>query len=173
MSEIFTIGYEAAEISDFLETLSSAGIERLLDVRAVPASRRQGFSKNALQARLNEIGIEYTALQSLGDPKPGRDAARAGRHNEFRAIYSNHLKTEKAQAALDTARQLAIADRCCLLCYEFDPLHCHRTMIAANLACRYGIGVTHLYVDSTIGRSHEKRLAQRRNRSPREGLTAA
>jgi len=57
---IFTIGYEGADLDLFLGTLVKAGISHVIDVRDVPASRKRGFSKNALAAALNAQGIAYT-----------------------------------------------------------------------------------------------------------------
>ena len=76
---IFTIGYEGATMDDFLSALKQAGVERVIDVRALPLSRRPGFSKTPLQNALAEAGIEYVHLKALGTPAEGRNAARAGR----------------------------------------------------------------------------------------------
>ena len=54
--KIFTIGYEATTVPEFLAALQQAGVERVIDVRAIPLSRKPGFSKNALKAGLDEAG---------------------------------------------------------------------------------------------------------------------
>ncbi|MBA2771969.1 MAG: DUF488 domain-containing protein, partial [Sphingomonas sp.] len=56
---IFTIGYEGVTIGEFVVALQRAGVERLIDVRALPLSRRPGFSKTPLRAALNQVGIDY------------------------------------------------------------------------------------------------------------------
>ena len=96
MSVLFTVGYEGTDIERFVRTLKVAGVQQLVDVRAVPVSRKAGFSKKKLAARLAEEGIEYSHLVSLGDPRPGRDAARAGEFNLFRSIYEAHIRTDQA-----------------------------------------------------------------------------
>ena len=78
MPLIYTIGYEGTDIERFVATLKIVGIKHLADVRAVAVSRKKGFSKSALSARLDAEGIQYFHFIELGDPKPGRDAARAG-----------------------------------------------------------------------------------------------
>ena len=55
---VFTIGYESATMADFIKALTTAGVERVIDVRAVPNSRRPGFSKTPLRNALAEAGIE-------------------------------------------------------------------------------------------------------------------
>ena len=47
---IFTIGYEGATQGELIAALRQAGVERVIDVRAVPLSRTPGFSKNVLAA---------------------------------------------------------------------------------------------------------------------------
>ena len=49
---IFTIGYEATTMAELLAALRRAGVERVIDVRALPLSRRPGFSKSPLRAAL-------------------------------------------------------------------------------------------------------------------------
>src|ERR1700761_5078071 len=106
-SHIYTIGYENASIEDFVATLTAAGIRRIIDVRDIPLSRKKGFSKNALQAILETFDIAYIHLKGLGDPKPGRDAARAGDYSAFRRIFTEHMRSEVAQDALENAIRLA------------------------------------------------------------------
>jgi uncharacterized protein (DUF488 family) len=81
-----TIGYEKATQADVIGRLKSAGVEVVIDVRAVPSSRRAGFSKTILAGSLHDAGIDYVHLRALGTPKPGRDAARKGHTAEMHAI---------------------------------------------------------------------------------------
>src|SRR4028119_55833 len=76
---IFTIGYEGATQAELVAALRAAGVERVIDVRAVPLSRKPGFSKNVLAAGLAEAGIGYVHLKALGTPPEGRGGARPGR----------------------------------------------------------------------------------------------
>src|SRR5690606_1075350 len=78
MSVVYTIGYEGTDINRFVATLKAAAVKRVADVRAVALSRKKGFSKKSLSARLEAEGIEYLHFIDLGDPKPGREAAKAG-----------------------------------------------------------------------------------------------
>jgi uncharacterized protein (DUF488 family) len=100
MSVVYTIGYEGTDIDRFVATLKAIGVTVLADVRAVAVSRKKGFSKNGLRERLEAEGITYVHLVELGDPKAGRDAARARKFDEFRRVYSAHIKTADAVGAL-------------------------------------------------------------------------
>jgi uncharacterized protein (DUF488 family) len=77
MSVVYTIGYKSTDIDRFVTTLKTAGIERAADVRAVTLSRKKGFSKKALAARLEAEEIQYLHFIELDDPRPGREAARS------------------------------------------------------------------------------------------------
>lgn len=126
---IYTIGYEATTMAEFLGNLTRAGIERVIDVRALPLSRRPGFSKSMLAASLREAGIDYVHLKALGTPKRGRDAAKKGDVATLRAVYDDQLALPEAQVAAAQMRALAAEKRSALLCYERDPCHCHRTLL--------------------------------------------
>jgi uncharacterized protein (DUF488 family) len=141
---IATIGYEGATQPHILERLKSAGIELLVDVRAVAASRKPGFSKTLLAAGLKEIGVGYLHLRDLGTPKEGRIAARAGRTLEMREIFAAHMQTTAAAAALQTAVQAAEGSRVCLLCFEHDHAACHRAIVADLIQARSGAQIVHL-----------------------------
>ena len=131
---IFTLGYEGATMGEFLAELQAAGVERLIDVRAVPNSRRPGFSKTPLRNALAEVGIDYAHLRALGTPAAGREAARAGRNAELETIYAGQLETPEAMAQGAMMLELAAEKPSALLCYERDPACCHRTLLWQALA---------------------------------------
>ncbi|HEX7694276.1 MAG TPA: DUF488 domain-containing protein, partial [Sphingomonas sp.] len=123
--KIFTIGYEGVTMDEFLATLKGAGVEQVIDVRALPLSRRPGFSKNVLAATLNDNGIGYVHLKALGTPKPGRDAAKKGDGRTMEHVYAGQLHLPEAQAQAAQLRDLASHKRSAVLCFERDPKHCH------------------------------------------------
>ena len=131
---IFTIGYEATTQGEFLEALKGAGVERVIDVRAVPNSRRPGFSKTPLRNALAEVDIDYVHLRALGTPAAGREAARKGRHEELKRIYAAQLELPEAIVAAEQMRELAAEKSSALLCYERQPAGCHRSLLIAAAA---------------------------------------
>jgi uncharacterized protein (DUF488 family) len=109
-------------------------------------SRRPGFAKTKLAANLKGAGIDYLHLRRLGTPSEGRVAARAGRHDEMRAIFLEQLATAEAQAELDTLADLVRSGRrVALLCFEARPAHCHRNLVADALVAKLGVRVDHLF----------------------------
>ena len=131
---IFTIGYEGATVSEFLSALQQAGVERVIDIRAVPNSQRPGFSKTPLRNALAEAGIDYVHLRALGTPADGRAAARAGRKDELKRIYAGQLELPEAIAETGKMLDLSREKPSALLCYERDPAACHRTLLLEAVA---------------------------------------
>src|SRR4051794_28560023 len=131
-------------MDEFLAALKRAGVERLIDVRALPLSRRPGFSKSPLRAALEQAGIEYVHLKALGTPAEGRSAARAGRHADLERIYAGQLELPEAIVQGEQMLELAAEKSSALLCFERDPEHCHRTLLLSAVAG--DAEVVHLFV---------------------------
>jgi uncharacterized protein (DUF488 family) len=145
MPTVFTIGYQESTTDAVQGMLAAAGVALLVDVRAVAASRRPGFSKRQLAAGVAAVGIDYLHLRGLGTPPDGRLAARSGRHAEMRRIFEAHLATEPARLELDELVRLVETGRpLCLLCFERHAEHCHRRIIGERLAERLGVEVVDL-----------------------------
>jgi uncharacterized protein (DUF488 family) len=144
MPDLLTIGYEGSTLDAVLAALRGAGVKLLVDVRAVPQSRKPGFSKRQLAAGLDEVGIGYVHLQGLGTPKAGRDAVRAGHPERMEVIFREHMTSDRAQAELAQAKGLAQQWRCCLLCFERDHRTCHRHLVAEMIAAETGQAMVHL-----------------------------
>lgn len=125
---IWTIGYEGLSLEQFLGLLKVNGVEHLVDIREAPISRKAGFAKAALAEAVERAGIRYSHIRALGCPKPIRD-----RHKETAnwGRYTRDFKIYLAgqSDALADLRAMVAASRTCLLCYEADHNHCHRTII--------------------------------------------
>ena len=154
---LHTIGYEGSSIDEFVATLDRVGINLLIDVRDIPLSRKKGFSKRALSERLLHHGIEYLHLKGLGDPKPGRLAARAGRYDEFKRIFDLHLSSDRARLDLGRALSSTSGRRACLLCFERDHSRCHRQIVADAMVRQGNFELQHLGVRTIDSRTREER----------------
>ena len=145
-----TIGYENADLSDFIASLHAASVTCLVDVRELAMSRRRGFSKSALSAALGAEDIAYVHLRGLGDPKEGRDAARRGDYARFINIFTRHIDTPVAQADLARAASLVAKGGACLMCYERDHTSCHRSIVATAISATIPITIRHIGVSAGI-----------------------
>lgn len=133
MATLWTVGYEGHTPQTLQAALEAAGIQRVIDVREAPVSRKPGFSKGPLAAWLKDAGIVYENRRELGVPKPVRDRYKqSGDWNPFATWYRAHLESVGEQVA-GIALQ-AQQERCCLLCFETDAESCHRSLLCEALA---------------------------------------
>lgn len=131
-AKLFTVGYEGRSLEELIAALRAVGVERLIDVRELPLSRRPGFSKTALSQTLRESGIEYVHVKALGNPKPNRERYWAGDIEGGAAVYRKHLNNGSRAALIELAESLG-EDPACLLCFERDHSECHREVIVQEL----------------------------------------
>jgi hypothetical protein len=146
---IGSIGYEQFRDSrDFARRLLAAGVERLIDVRELPISRRRGYAKTALRETMEQADIEYVHMRALGNPKPYRDLYKSGRHQQGREKYRRHL-LENQRGALVELVELMQGKRSALMCVEHDPAVCHRTVIVEALRSELGLELDVEHVAAT------------------------
>lgn len=163
MNAIFTIGYESADLSDFLATLRKAKVDLLLDVREIPISRRHGYSKSALRLALEDSGIAYEHEKRLGSPKPIRDELKQTKNlKQFFSRFEKYLDTQE-QVLDETAENLE--GRIALMCYERDVNTCHRRSVADRLALRTGVKPFHLGVKKGAGKREKSTAGLRAGQS--------
>ena len=126
---VWTIGYEGATQDALIAALQAAGVTLLADVRALPLSRRPGFSKTSLAAAAREAGIAYSHFKPLGTPKEGREAARRGDHAGLQQVYAGQLELPEAMAAGAQLRELVATQPTALLCFCGEAEKCHRALL--------------------------------------------
>ncbi len=146
---IATIGYEGATIDAFIRALKREDIDTIIDVRAIPFSRKPGFSKTPLSVALSDAGISYMHFRHMGNPEKGKNIAHE-KGWSYEAMYQTHLKTPNAIAELNIAAQMAKDSRICLLCFERDPATCHRRFTAIALRELTGLKVRDVYVEEQV-----------------------
>jgi uncharacterized protein (DUF488 family) len=134
-----SVGYEKhREVALFASHLRAAGVERLVDVRELPISRRKGFAKTALGEALGEEGIEYVHMRDLGNPKQYRDLYKSGKVEEGRELYTAYLQEEQREA-LELLASILPEKKTALMCVEHDTSVCHRTVILESLVSELGL----------------------------------
>ncbi len=139
MPSIWTIGYEKTTQAALIDALMDAGVDVLADVRALPLSRRPGFSKTSLAAAATEAGMVYRHFKPLGTPADGRAAARRHDHAALERIYAGQLELPEALAAMAELRGLAGERRVALLCYEREAAECHRSLLITALLPEFAV----------------------------------
>jgi uncharacterized protein (DUF488 family) len=135
---IFTVGHSTRSFEELLELLRAHGIERLVDVRTVPRSRRNPqFNRETLAGALRNRRIRYRHMKDLGGlRRPARDSINtAWRNASFRG-YADYMQTDGFRRALDRLEELARDKATAVMCAEAVPWRCHRSMIADALIVR-------------------------------------
>ena len=135
---VYTIGYEGLSIDAFLDALLRRGIEVILDVRAVPHSRKHGFSRPELEQKCANMAIEYCHLPEAGIPSVVRREADS-EEDLWRHYSSMILPTipDTISKITTTCSQRPTA----LLCFEADPIYCHRHVLAQTISTAAGFSI--------------------------------
>jgi uncharacterized protein (DUF488 family) len=137
---MFTIGYQGASLERLVETLAAADVSVLVDTRETPTSRRPEFRRKSLDAALTAAGIRYLSVPALGAPRELRAVVSdwdrfAGEYRERLALVGKELQS---------LLPLISTERVCLLCFEADPLACHRSLLAHEIQGLLDVSTVHL-----------------------------
>jgi uncharacterized protein (DUF488 family) len=142
---LYTIGFTKKSAHDFFETLRSARVARIVDVRLNNVSQLAGFAKRKdLPYFLDQItGIQYIHAPILAPTQEMLDSYK--KHGSGWQSYETSFINLMKGRHIETAWMDCLRDSDCLLCSEEEPLHCHRRLVAEYLAnCRSGIEIRHL-----------------------------
>jgi uncharacterized protein (DUF488 family) len=134
---LFTIGYEGRALDELIAILASNKVDRVIDIRGLPLSRRRGFSKTPLGAAHAAVGIENLHMGVAG--KPYRTIKHTIPRDELLAKYKTHIA--RARDTVESVAEQARGRRVALLCYEAEPAECHRSLLAPRVAQLLGAGV--------------------------------
>jgi len=130
---IFTTGYEGREIDSFITYLNDHSIQRIVDVREIPLSRKKGFSKSKLQQKLAEHDIDYVHIKALGSPSHLRKKVYQDKDFDyFFKKYEKHLGACREE--LKRLYEIINEKLSCLLCFEKDYSNCHRSAVAHRVS---------------------------------------
>ena len=136
MARLYTIGYERLLPPELVNELLLAGVQRLIDVRHRPQSRRPGMSKTRLGGLLADHGIAYEHRRALGTPPDIRWFFKHGRVAEGRDAFRAHVEATAAAELDALAAELDHAPPTALMCLEAEPAVCHRRVLAEQLSTR-------------------------------------
>ena len=135
---IFTIGHSTRSFDELVDLLRAHGVERLVDVRTVPRSRRNPqFNRDTLGQALRNRRIGYRHMKDLGGLRRARpDSVNAGWRNASFRGYADYMQTDEFGTALERLAELAGERPTAIMCAEAVPWRCHRSMIADALIVR-------------------------------------
>lgn len=141
---VYTAGYEGLLVDGFLDGLMREGIERIIDVRSNPVSRRYGFHKTTLNRLSGNVGIEYEHFPQLGiESQQRQDLDQPGARERLFDDYAESTLISETRAIKDVAR-LVEERPSVLVCMEARHCDCHRSRLATVVAAECGLSIHHL-----------------------------
>lgn len=169
MAAIFTIGHSTRDLHDFIAALRAHGVQRLVDIRSFPMSRRlPHFNRESLEHALPAAGIDYVWRKDLGgrrskiredDDSPNRGLRVPGFRN-----YADYMLTEGFQKAAADLVELAEEKSTAIMCAERLYFRCHRMLVSDYLVA-HGHDVVHIEDADKPPRPH-KLMAEARLEAP-------
>ena len=142
---LMTIGFTKKSARQFFETLRTAGVRRVADVRLNNVSQLAGFAKRKdLEYFLDAIcGIDYVHLPDLAPTRELLDAFK--KHGGDWGTYEAGFLDLMTRRRVEETVSPALLDGACLLCSEDKPDHCHRRLVAEYLDRHWGgVDIRHL-----------------------------
>ncbi|MDP8959481.1 MAG: DUF488 domain-containing protein [Actinomycetota bacterium] len=154
--QLLTVGHGTARQENFLRLLTDQGVERLVDVRTAPGSRRHPhFRSQAMEGWLAEAGIGYRWERALGGwRKLAPDSPNTALRNESFRGYADYMRTGQFWEALQSLTQQAEGERTVVMCSESLWWRCHRRLLADAAILALGVEVLHLMHDRRLVRHH-------------------
>jgi len=127
---IYTLGTSTRSREEFIELLTSHGVEAVVDVRRFPASRFEHFGKERLAGILTGAGIDYIYMgEELGGYRQGG--------------YRSFAATPEFRVGVKKLEKVAQEKRVAIVCAERFPWRCHRRFIALELE-KHGWQISHI-----------------------------
>jgi len=124
---VASIGYQERSVGELIDALHEFDIEKVIDIRELPLSRRKGFSKTTLGKHLAQAGITYRHLREAGNPYRKLKASI----ERCLDLYGKHLTTNPG--VVDTLASELRGQRVAILCYERQHEDCHRSVLIEAL----------------------------------------
>jgi len=147
---MYSIGHSNRSLEEFLALLKSYALEVLVDVRAIPSSRKwPHFSRDPLNLSLKRNQVKYLWMgPELGGYRKASDGAgkrspnRGWKSGGFR-IYADYMSSERFLEAAIRLVEIAQKKRTAIMCAERDYRRCHRQLISDYVVSR-GHTVLHI-----------------------------
>lgn len=134
----FTIGHSTHSLTEFVDMLKAAEVQFVVDVRAIPKSRRNAqYDIETLPAALARFDLGYEHVPALGGRRPkSKTVARetnAFWQNESFHNFADYALSEPFQVGFAGLREAGHRQRCAVMCAEAVWWRCHRRIIADYL----------------------------------------
>ena len=134
----FTIGHSTRSLEELAALLKANGVERLVDVRTIPMSRRNPqFNHDTLPGSLAAHGIAYEHVAALGGRRPRQKhiapEVNGFWENQSFHNYADYAMTDAFGDGLSHLRAVGARETCAVMCAESVWWQCHRRIITDYL----------------------------------------
>lgn len=155
---IYTIGHSTRTLHELIELLRSFGVDRLVDIRAIPYSRHNPqFNRETMERSMPSTSIDYEHLATLGGIPPARDVMEKARSCSERSRgFASYMETPHFIDGIRRVLAMEKEEMIALMCAENDPTHCHRWWVADALVA-HGAEVEHI-IGSGRTLAHQMRM---------------
>ena len=145
--KLYSIGHSSQTQDEFLALLTPVGINCIVDVRSVPASKYSPqFNQEALKWFLKSHGIQYLHFGDEFGARRTDSFDKDGQVNFEKAVKTTQFQqgVDRLMKGLEKGYQIA------LMCSESDPLECHRFSMVSRYFYDHGLDVQHILKDGTL-----------------------
>jgi uncharacterized protein (DUF488 family) len=144
--DVYTLGFSTREWDETVEILRSYSIERLIDIRTLPGSKRTPqFNLEHMKVAFPKAGIDYVHMKELGGlRKPRKDSINLGWRNDSFRGYADYMQTPEFDSAVLRLEQFIRGKTSVFACTEAVFWRCHRQLVADVLVSR-GLRVGHIF----------------------------
>ena len=151
MSQLFTIGHSNQSQEEFLAMLRRHGVNCVVDVRSVPASKyTPQFNMEQLRGFLKHNDVQYLHFGNEFGARRTDCINEDGQVDFEEAVKTTAFLSgvERIKNGIEKGYHIA------LMCSEANPLECHRFSLVARYFHENGWDVQHILKDAELA-SHE------------------
>lgn len=144
---LYSIGHSSQSLEDFFNLLAVHGVNCVIDVRSVPASKYSPqFNQESLKYFLKSHEVQYL---HFGDEFGARrtDCLDENEQVDFEKAVETPLFKKGVERVM---KGLEKGFRIAFMCSEADPLECHRFSLVSRYFYECGIDVQHILKDASL-----------------------
>jgi len=144
---LYSIGHSSQTQEEFLALLTPFGVNCIVDVRSVPASKYSPqFNQETLKWFLKSHGVQYLHFGDEFGARRTDSLDEDGQVNFELAVKTPNFQQGVARLMKGLEKGFQIA----LMCSEADPLECHRFSLVSRYFYDQGIDVQHILKDGNL-----------------------
>jgi len=144
---IYTIGHSNLDSDEFTSLLKKNSIDVIADVRSQPYSKfHPQFNKEFLEKSLLQKGIQYVFMGKEFGARRDETSCYVNGKVSYQRVWELPLFKKGIDRIKKGVNKYNIA----LMCAEYDPKMCHRTILVGRFIEKIGITVEHILKNGDV-----------------------